>query len=193
MQLVKKSLVLVGGVLLFTAPVHAQYAQNHQGIYATFGFGYGSAKVMCDQCEDSGRTGDLTGFLGVGGALSQSILLGVEAVGWSKVTDNNDNRSMGAANAVVTWYPSRREGFFVKGGVGLGWIYGDQELSDGRIESISKSGIGYSAGLGYDMRIQRNTSVTAVVNFYGGSVGDVSSFRNVSFNVLQFMAAVTFH
>ena len=43
------------------------------------------------------------------------------------------------------------------------------------------------------MRIQRDLSVTAVVNFYGGQVGDIGSIRNVSFNVLQFMAAVTFH
>ena len=193
MQVVTRTLLLVVGVLSFATAAHAQYAQNHQGMYATVGLGYGLAKVTCDQCEGSERTGNLTGFLGVGGALSQAVLLGVEAAGWSKVTDNNDNRSMGVANGVVTWYPSRREGFFIKGGVGLGWIYGDQELSDGSIQSVSKSGIGYSAGLGYDMRIQRNTSVTAVVNFYGGSVGDVGSIRNVAFNVLQFMAAVTFH
>ncbi len=193
MRLVNRMVLLVGGVLLLATAAQAQYAQNHQGMYATVGLGYGMAKVSCDQCEGSDRTGNLTGFLGVGGALSQAILLGVEAAGWSKVTDGNDNRSMGVANAVVTWYPSRREGFFIKGGVGLGWIYGDQLLSDGRIESLSQSGIGYVAGLGYDMRIQRNTSVTALINFYGGSVGDVGSIRNVSFNVLQFMAAVTFH
>ena len=193
MRLVPRIGLVVGGVLLFATPVQSQYAQTHKGIYATFGFGYGLAKVNCDQCEDSGRTGDLTGFLGVGGALSQSFLLGGEAAGWSKVTDGNDNRSMGVANAVATWYPSTREGFFLKAGLGLSWIYGDQELSDGRIESVSRGGFGYVAGLGYVMRIQRNTSVTAIVNFYGGSVGDVGSIRNVSFNVLQFMAAVTFH
>ena len=28
---------------------------------------------------------------------------------------------------------------------------------------------------------------------FGGSVGDIQAIRNVTFNVLQFMAAVTFH
>jgi hypothetical protein len=32
-----------------------------------------------------------------------------------------------------------------------------------------------------------------VANFYGGNVGDIRTIRNVSFNVIQFMAAVTFH
>ena len=193
MRLVSRIGLVVGGVLLFATPVQSQYAQTHKGIYATFGLGYGLATINCDQCVDSGRTGDLTGFFGVGGALAQSFLLGFEAAGWSKVTDGNDNRSLGAANAVATWYPSTREGFFIKAGLGLGWVYGDQELSDGRIESLSQTGISYVAGLGYDMRIQRNTSVTAIVNFYGGNVGDVLSVNNLSFNVLQFMAAVTFH
>jgi hypothetical protein len=160
--------------MLLAASAHAQYPQRHQGIYATFGLGYGSAKVACDQCGDTGRTGDLTGFLNVGGALSQSILLGAEVTG------------------VVSWYPSTREGFFIKGGLGFGFIRGDQDTDQGII-FFDKAGVGYQLGLGYDMRIQRNLSVTAVANFYGGSVGDIEAIRNVSFNVLQFMAAVTFH
>ena len=193
MQLVSRIFILAGVTLAVVPAVQAQYAQTHQGIYATFGLGYGLAKITCDQCANEERTGDLTGFLGVGGAISQSFLLGGEAVGWSKVTSSNDNRSLGAANAVATFYPSKREGLFLKAGVGLSWIYGDQELSDGRIESLSQTGLGYVAGLGYDIRIQRNTSVTAIVNFYGGQIGDVGSLRNVAFNVIQFMAAVTFH
>jgi len=182
-------------VLIATAATtaHAQYAQTHKGLYATFGVGYGSADVNCDQCGDSGRVGDLTGFLNIGTALSQSLLLGLEVTGWSKVTSSNDNRSAGTVNGVVTWYPSPREGFFLKGGVGWGWLYGDQATQSAGIQSLSESGVGYQAGLGYDIRLQRDLSVTAVVNFYGGNVGNVLSIQNVSFNVIQFMGAVTFH
>jgi len=187
-----KVCLIAGGVMLVAASAHAQYPHRHQGIYATFGLGYGSAKVACDQCSDTGRTGDLTGFLNVGGALNQSILLGGEVTGWSKTTDSNDNRAAGTANAVISWYPSTREGFFIKGGLGFAFIHGDQDTDQGII-GFDDSGVGYQLGFGYDMRIQRNLSVTAVANFYGGSVGDVRTIRNVSFNVLQFMAAVTFH
>ena len=93
---------------------------------------------------------------------------------------------------MISWYPSPREGFFLKGGLGFGYLRGDQDTQEGPI-FIDKAGVGYQLGLGYDMRIQRDLSVTAVVNFYGGQVGDIGSIRNVSFNVLQFMAAVTFH
>jgi hypothetical protein len=185
--------LIAGGAMLVAASAHAQYPQRHQGVYATFGLGYGSAKVACDQCGDTSRTGDLTGFLNVGGALSQSILLGGEVTGWSKVTDSNDNLSTGTANAVISWYPSTREGFFIKGGLGFGFIRGDKDTGQGGIKAFDSSGIGYQLGLGYDMRIQRNLSVTAVANFYGGNVGDIGTIRNVSFNVIQFMAAVTFH
>jgi hypothetical protein len=184
--------LIAGGAMLLAASAHAQYPNRHDGVYATFGLGYGSAKVACDQCSDTSRTGNLTGFLNVGGALSQSILLGGEVTGWSKVTDSNDNLAVATANAVISWYPSTREGFFIKGGLGFGFIRGDKETDEGLI-FFDKAGVGYQLGLGYDMRIQRNLSVTAVANFYGGSVGDIASIRNVTFNVLQFMAAVTFH
>ena len=95
-------------------------------------------------------------------------------------------------NAVISWYPSAREGLFLKGGVGFGYLRGDQDTDEGII-FFDKAGVGYQVGLGYDLRIQRTLSVTAVATFYGGDVGDIGSIRNVSFNVLQFMAAVTFH
>ena len=191
-QLGRIALMIVG-VSLVATNAQAQYAHRHQGIYATVGAGYGSAEVNCDQCGDSGRPGDLTGFFNVGGALSRAILLGLEVTAWSKVTSSNDNRFLGTVNAVVTWYPSTREGFFLKGGLGLGYLYGDQDTQSFGIQSLSQGGVGYQAGLGYDIRIQRDLSVTAVANFYGGSVGNIGSLANVTFNVLQFMGAVTFH
>jgi hypothetical protein len=171
----------------------AQYPHRHEGLYASVGVGYGSADVSCDQCGDASRAGDLTGSLNVGGALSQSILLGLEVTGWSKVTSSNDNRSMGTVNGVLTWYPSTREGFFVKGGVGWGYLYGDQATQSSGIVSLSEGGVGYQLGLGYDIRLQRDLSVTAIAQFIGGNIGSVGSFNNVKFNVLQFMGAVTFH
>lgn len=184
--------LIAGSVMFVATTAHAQYPHRHEGIYATFGLGYGSAKVACEQCGDTSRAGDLTGFLNIGGALSQAILLGVEVTGWSKVTDSNDNRSTSTVNGVISWYPSTREGFFLKGGVGFGYLRGDQATQEG-IKFFDKAGVGYQLGLGYDIRIERNLSVTAVANFYGGHVGDIGSIRDVSFNVLQFMAAVTFH
>ncbi len=192
MRMFGRVCLIAGSIMLVAASAYAQYPHRHQGVYATLGLGYGSAKVACDQCGDSSRTGDLTGFFGVGGALSQAILLGVEVTGWSKVTDSNDNRAASTVNAVISWYPSAREGLFLKGGVGFGYLRGDQDTDEGII-FFDKAGVGYQVGLGYDLRIQRTLSVTAVATFYGGDVGDIGSIRNVSFNVLQFMAAVTFH
>lgn len=193
MHVISRGAGLAGAALFLASGLSAQYAHRHQGIFASFGAGFGTAKVSCDNCGDVSRAGDLTGFLEIGGALSRSILLGVEVAGWSKVTSGNDNRAAGTVNGVAVWYPSTEEGFFLKGGAGFGYLHGDQALSDGRIIFLDKGGVGYQLGLGYDLRIQRDLSVTALVNFYGGNVGDIGALRSVKFNVLQFMAAVTFH
>ena len=180
---------LVIGII---STAQAQYPNSHQGVYASVGLGYGWAKVACNQCGESGRTGDLTAFMNIGGAISQTFLLGGEVTGWSKVTDSNDNRAAGTVNGVVTWYPSAHEGFFIKGGVGFGYLRGDQDTDQGPI-FVSQAGVGYQLGLGYEFRLERELSVTAVTNFYGGNVGDIGALRNVTFNVLQFMAAITIY
>jgi len=190
---VRRSCALVLLLSLVGQAAAAQYAQRHEGLYASVGIGYGSADLSCDQCGDISREGDLTGFLNVGGALSQAFLLGLEVTGWSKITSSNDNRSMGTVNGVVTWYPSPREGFFIKAGAGWGFLYGDQATQSANIVSLSESGVGYQVGFGYDIRLQRDLSVTAVASLYGANVGSVGSLNGVTFNVLQFMGAVTFH
>jgi hypothetical protein len=57
---------------------------------------------------------------------------------------------------------------------------------DGAV-SASDGGFGLLAGIGYDMRVSPNTSLTPVLNYFRGS------FEGGSADVVQLGLGVTFH
>jgi len=54
--------------------------------------------------------------------------------------------------------------------------------------SASNSGVGATAGIGYDLRIAEMTSITPVVNFVWGHPASGESQH-----ILQFALGITFH
>src|SRR2546421_12132844 len=54
----------------------AQYPQRRDGFWIGFGLGYGAANITCDNCVDSSSVGGITGFVKLGGAPSQNLLIG---------------------------------------------------------------------------------------------------------------------
>src|SRR5437764_761428 len=90
-------------------------------------------------------------------------------------------------------YPRRRSGFFVTGGVGLSnYHINSTPAWDG-------TGWGVTAGAGYDLRFGRDVSLTPVVNYTWGDVGDVNLgssgtvFTRWRQNVFDVGLGVTFH
>ena len=73
-------------------------------------------------------------------------------------------------------------GFFAKGGVGYARLHADTGIGSG-----STSGLGILAGVGYDLRVGSNTSITPVANWFRGS------FNGGSSDVLQLGLGVTLH
>jgi hypothetical protein len=121
----------------------------------------------------------LSGYLTLGGKLSDKLLLGGETNGWSK---DDQGTMVTAANAsvVLYFYPSATGGFFLRGG--LGWATLD-------IEGLgSESGGGAVFGLGYDVRVSRNMSLVPVLNFAGGALAN--DFKQ---NVVQIALGLTWH
>src|SRR2546422_855927 len=88
--------------------------------------------------------------------------------------------------ALSAQHPQTREGFWI----GFGFGYGS------RHETCA--GWGFTAGTGYDIRVGRNVSLTPVVNFAYGHVGDLSSGGTTvdagwKQSVIDFALGVTFH
>jgi hypothetical protein len=190
-----RSLVLVFGSLALLASSPA-WAQERQGFWIGFGLGYGSAYASCDQCVEGDGEGSLTGSLKLGGTLNPHVLLGVEINGWTKDV-NDTNLTLGSFTGTVTFYPGETSGFFLKGGVGVSYV--DTDFREGSFSaSVSKAGLGGLAGIGYDLRVGGNVSLTPSFNFYFGKPGDISLngetvLSNWKQHVFDFGIGITFH
>ncbi len=191
MRAVTRFLAALGVLLIVTMPaLSAQHPQTRDGFWIGFGFGYGSRHETCTGCG-SANDGGVTGFLKLGGTLSKNVLLGGAVNAWTK-SESGVTESLGNVTASVYYYPAPASGLFLTGGLGLS----DYRLSDGG--SITGAGWGFTAGTGYDIRVGRNVSLTPVVNFAYGHVGDLSSGGTTvdagwKQSVIDFALGVTFH
>ena len=103
--------------------------------------------------------------LRLGGTLSPNFRLGAEVTGWSESFYNADLQGTETDYLVGTmlvgqFYPSRRAGFFVKGGGGLSWsgasIPGPGDANEG--------GFAWTAGLGYEVKLGHSLFITPTVD-----------------------------
>ena len=86
-------------------------------------------------------------------------------------------------DARIRFYPSATGGFFVTGGVG----YGEVRASAPGFGSATESGGAAILGMGYDIRVARNTSITPYWNGYA------MRNSNTNANVGQVGLAITLH
>src|SRR2546423_2583464 len=156
----------------------AQNAQKHEGFWFSGGLGYGS--LGCDNCGS--REGAISGGLSLGGTLSQRWLLGVGTSGWTK-SQQGATLTVGEIDARVRFYPQTTGGFFVSGGIGVGSVTG----SVAGFGSNTETGGAAILGMGYDIRVARNTSITPYWNAYA------MKNNNTDANVGQIGLAVTLH
>lgn len=161
--------------------VEAQNPQTRDGFWIQFGMGWGS--LGCNDCDS--REGGLSGALSLGGTLSERWLLGGGTNGWTKSQDGA-RLTVSTVTALVRFYPSLTSGFFLHGGLG----YGRVEVSasgSGFSISASENGAGAMLGLGWDIRVGRNLSITP---FWSGFA---MSSDNLDANVGQLGVGLTIH
>ena len=166
---------LLTAVLATTA--FAQHSQTREGFWIGAGLGYGSMGMSCDGCGDIDRVGAPSGYLALGTALRQNVLLGVETNAWTK-SELGVRLTMANISGAVYWYPMATNGMFVKAGAGFSAL----DAGGG-----GTNGFGVLGGVGYDVRMSRNLSITPVANWFRGS------FDGSSANVLQIGVGVTSH
>jgi hypothetical protein len=173
-----KCFAVVAALAVSAASAQAQHKQVRDGFWFSGGLGYGS--LGCDGCGS--REGGLSGDISVGGTISPRFLLGVGAAGWSK-SEQGATLTVSTLDARVRFYPSRTGGFFVTGGLGLGTVRG----SVSGFGSATETGVGTILGLGWDIRVARNTSITPYWN------GFAMKNSNTDANVGQAGLAITLH
>jgi hypothetical protein len=132
------------------------HPQTREGVWFNAGMGLGFAG--CNTCigTDAGGSGGLS----LGGTLNEKWLLGVGTSGWYRSYAEGVSLRGGTFDGRVRFYPSLKSGFFITGGLGLGTI----RLDVGGL-SATEHGIGALFGIGWDIRIKPNVSLTP---FYNG-------------------------
>ena len=183
-------------VLVALAASSPAWAQTREGFWFGFAGGYGSAVSACESCEHE-REGAFAGSVKLGGTLSQHLLLGVETNVWTRKRDDT-RLSLGIAAGTLTFYPSATSGFFLKGGVGMSFRSVEIDRS-GFEASASWTDLGFLAGIGVDIPLGDNVSLTPSVQFHTGTedddivadggLGDAGWTENV----VSFRLGLTFH
>ena len=169
---------VVVSLAVSAASAYAQNAQVRQGFWFSGGLGYGS--MGCQDCGS--RLNGLSGGLSLGGTISPRFLLGVGTTGWVK-QDQGATLSVGTVDARMRFYPSTTGGFFLTGGLGVGSISGTLAGAGTQTET----GFGAVLGLGYDIRIAKNASITPYWNSFAMSNDYIDA------NVGQIGLAITLH
>ncbi|MBX3147748.1 MAG: outer membrane beta-barrel protein [Gemmatimonadales bacterium] len=162
---------------LMTVSASAQ-ERTRSGFWFNGGLGVGS--LGCDDC--SSRETGLSGGIALGGSISQNVLLGVGTTGWTK-SESGVTLTTGTLDARLRLYPSSTGGFFITTGIGLGSISADIAGFGGDAET----GVGVLVGLGIDIRIGRNVSLTPFWN------GFAVRTENADVNVGQLGLGITVH
>ncbi len=140
-------------------------------------FGYGS--MHCRFCDN--RYGAPSGGLSFGGTLSPRLLLAGATAFWTR-SDGRVRRSAGIVDFRLRYYPSLTGGFFLTGGLGVGGLRASFDDI-----TVSESGVAALLGLGYDVPIGTNVSLTPFLNGFGFRT------RDGGVDVLQAGLGITVH
>jgi len=180
-------------LVLLASPALAQGAAR-QGFTVSFGLGAGSAGISYEGLTSDRLTG-ASGYLRLGGAVSPSLIIAGESHGWTR-SEGTITSNVGYLTAVAQWYPQPAGGFHLIGGLGFGAITeADEDPAGSELEAV---GGALQLGMGYDVRMSRNFSLTPYVNFLalGGAepkLDGVGQGGSLSANVLQFGLGFTWH
>jgi hypothetical protein len=137
-------------LLLCASNLEAQQRQEH--IFFWLSLGAGAGVNVSDELEGERSLGG-AGYLRVGGAITQRVLIGVEFLAWARRHEAEavvDPFTMQRSNAsiLLMFYPSDMGGLFLKAGASGAWI--DIEESGTKVR---EQGTGARAGIGYDIRL----------------------------------------
>lgn len=140
---------------------------DRHGFWVNLGLGAGKESSRLE--PETGYTDGLTKpsfSLRMGGTVNPNLRLGVELVGWGdrhfdSQFQENVTSYLGGLMLIGQFYPSRRAGFFLKGGAGL---TRSGEAIEGPSSDLHEDGFGWTAGAGYEIKLSRSLFITPTVD-----------------------------
>ena len=188
-----RALPILGATFLWAAPAAAQNGPTRHGFWADVEFGYGQLEMSSDQ-EPLTRQSVFTLNFALGGWLNPHLRLGGELGGWLleafDVWDPSKGESVSQVRAIAQVYPWQERGFFLKAAVGQA-IYTNEHPFE-----FDSKGWGGTIGAGYDLRVSDGFSLTPVVTFNQGTLGQVRNpvmtVRNRRYRAVDVGVAFTY-
>jgi len=165
-------------LLLGAAPLAAQ-RPHRGGFWFELGGGPATARVACAGCSEVTTATGSSGYLRLGGTVSNGVLLGLELASFSDKSfgfrsdpDRKVKAETASLGVLALWYPWRG-GFFLKGGVGLAG--GDFTVTpdSGKQRTVNGNGVGMTFGVGYDLKLSRRFALTATGGANIAAIGDL--------------------
>jgi hypothetical protein len=163
------AVVMIGAATLVVAVPERLNAQTdapeRSAIFVSAGAGPGSYDCGCTSLDPGVSMQVL-----FGGPVSPRALVGLEVTGWFKEQRRAEYRHLGMSLAAQL-YPLEAMGLFVRGSFGLASleISGDTRNLD---SPNGGSGLGWGAGVGYDIGVLGHVAVTPYALFNAGHVRD---------------------
>jgi len=176
-------------LLLSAGAVQAQDEGHvHKGFWIGFGLGGG---INASSGLDGESKWGGAGYLRMGGTLRQQWLLGGEAIGWGR-SSGDEYLGRGNLTFTVMFYPSKRGGLALKGGVG-GSSVSVAESSGGVTTVRNENGFGSTLGVGYDLRLGSNIFLTGNVDWlFQAFDSDDPTFPGTN-NIFMLTLGLTWH
>lgn len=141
-------------------------SSDRRGLWMNIGVGAGteSSKFEGESSYTEGLTKPAGSFR-IGGTVSPNFRLGAEITGWAdrhydSGLQDNVTSYVGGLFLIGQFYPSRKAGFFAKGGLGVTRV-GEDIYGPG---DLHEDGFGWTAGLGYEVRLNRSLFLTPTVD-----------------------------
>jgi len=155
------------------------------GLYGGWGWTSLSATDVSQEdplVRESDTANDVTGGVRIGYGINEKFSLGVDMSGWKgdqgwsgEVDSDNFKSTVYWILAQCHWYP-KATGFYLRAGVGLGYV--GIEASDYYYGSISEttSGLGWTVGAGYELRLTPKFALGALYDYRAADVGELGSY-----------------
>jgi hypothetical protein len=146
----------------------AQHAPVRAGFWWGVGIGYGSWHFSADSAaRRRGDDGIGQGYLAAGFTIGPHWTVGFEA---ARGTIPGTTGAVSSLSVIGTWCPWRSRGWFVRAGMGTS---GYRESGGSEGPDYQGSGSGYVAAIGIDLWTTGGLSLTPMLAYRHGSVGNV--------------------
>jgi hypothetical protein len=190
----QRTAMVVGALLFGMCLLASAQAPKTQPWWVGIEFGEGQLQLTSDQQQGTRHPTFAFGIVG-GHKIGSRARVGMQVNGWLLQASNFNDPTVGESVSNVMFlvdaFPVRKSPLFLRGGVGLAMY------TNNRPTGTNGNGLGWTAGVGYEIPLTRNVGLAPIVDYASGHLGDGRNITGLEtgrqYSVIEFKAALAFH